>query len=207
MEGGQKSQERKTMTDDERIIAGLKRIVKSKESRGYAPFWHAGNKDQAHMEVDAVREWAEVMNDRGWQIDIHTVRKNPCEPPDCLAEMDGNTIGVEVTELVYRGAIEDKTMKPGAVLWNREAFRMRLDERVRAKDKPAEHVSKQVLLILTDEPWLDETILSEYLKTIKLQRPRYFDGIFVMGSYVPDGEGRGHYPIFEAPWQDRKMRV
>ena len=64
------------------------------------------------MEVDAVREWAEVMNDRGWQIDIHTVRKNPCEPPDCLAEMDGNTIGVEVTELVYRGAIEDQPAPP-----------------------------------------------------------------------------------------------
>ncbi len=195
------------MTDehelDERELLGmgegLKRIAKSKESRGYAPAWHAGNKYQAHMEVDAVREWAEVMNDRGWRIDIHTVHKNPCEPPDCLAEMDEKTIGVEVTELVCREAIEDKTRKPGAVLWNREAFRMRLNERVRAKDKPSEHVSKQVLLILTDEPALDEAMLCEYLKTIELKRPRHFDGIYVMRSYEPNpaGKGHGHYPLFE----------
>ena len=31
----------------------------------------------------------------------------------------------------------------------------------------------------------DEETLSEYLKTIRLQRPRHFDGTFVMGSYVP----------------------
>ena len=67
-------------------------------------------------------------------------------------------------------------------------------------------MSKQVLLILTDEPWLDETTLSEYLKTIKLQRPRYCDGIFVMASLTcPTEKGDGHYPIFEAPWQDRKV--
>ena len=44
----------------------------------------------------------------------------------------------------------------------------------------------------------DEETLSEYLKTIKLQRPRHFDGTFVMGSYVPGGEGHGHYPVSEA---------
>ena len=32
----------------------------------------------------------------------------------------------------------------------------------------------------------DEETLSEYLKTIGMQRPRHFDGTFVMGSYVPD---------------------
>ena len=78
------------------------------------------------------------MNDRGWQIDIHTVRKNPCEPPDCLAEMDGKTIwrGSDGTGLSRSDRGQDK-VGPGAVLWNREAFRMRLDERVRAKDKPS----------------------------------------------------------------------
>ena len=94
------------------------------------------------------------------------------------------------------------------------------------RDGKDNSLSKQCLLVVTCEPSLDEKILSEYLKTIKLQRPRYFDGIFVMGSYVPDGEGRGHYPIFDfqdawlptlctmaitwifkSPWQDRKMRV
>ena len=173
----------------------LEQIARSKESRGYAPSWHAGNKYQAHMEVDAVREWAKVMNRRGWPIDIQTIRKNPCEPPDCLAEM---TIGVEVTELVSREAIEDKTRQPGAVLWNREAFRLRLDERVRAKDKPTEQVSKHVLLILTDEPALDEAALCEFLDAIRLERPDHLDDVYVMTFYVPDagGDGGGHYPVF-----------
>ena len=66
----------------------------------------------------------------------------------------------------------------------------------RVKDRS---LSKQFLLIVTDEPWLDETTLSKYLKTIALQPPRHFDGVYVMGSYTPNpaGKGRGHYPVFE----------
>ena len=52
------------------------------------------------------RCWAEEMNKRDCQIDIHTIRKNPEPYPDCLAEMDGKKIGVEVIELVCREAIE-----------------------------------------------------------------------------------------------------
>ena len=121
-----------TEGDNYDLNKALEAIAKSKESREYAPFWHAGNKSQEQMEVDSVMKWSMVMNRRSWPIDIQTVRKNPCEPPDCLAKMDGKTIGVEVTELVCREAIEDKARQPGAVLWNREVFCLRLDERVRA---------------------------------------------------------------------------
>ena len=75
------------------------------------------------------------------------------------------------------------------------------------RDGKDNSLPKQFLLVVTCEPSLDEKTLSEYLETIILQRPRYFDGFFVMGSYVPDGEGYGHYPILKPPWQDRKMRV
>ena len=68
------------------------------------------------------------------------------------------------------------------------------EEKARKKHKrdgKDNSLSKQFLLIVTDEPWLDEKTLSEYLKTIKLQRPQNFDGIYIMGS-------EGHYPVFEA---------
>ena len=56
-------------------------------------------------------------------------------------------------------------------------------------------LSRQFLLIVTDEDYLldDEATLPEYLKTIKLQRPKNFSGVYIMGS--PDGEG--HYPVFD----------
>ena len=103
----------------------------------------------------------------------------------------------------------DKLPQPMPPKWSLDKFEQRLQNRVLCKERKVRKkykrdgkdnsLSKQCLLVVTCEPSLDEKILSEYLKTIKLQRPRYFDGIFVMGSYVPDGEGRGHYPIFEVP--------
>ena len=68
------------------------------------------------------------------------------------------------------------------------------------RDDKDNSLSKQFLLIVTCEPSLDEATLSEYLKTIRLQRPRHFDGIFVMGSYVPDGEGQGTPRSLKPPW-------
>ena len=47
------------------------------------------------------------MNRRGYQIDIDKIRKNPEPYPDCFAEMDGEKIGVERTELVCEEAIKD----------------------------------------------------------------------------------------------------
>ena len=211
------------MTDEERIIAGLKRIENMNRKRGHAPYWHAEDnadyKFQGPMEVYAARCWAEEMNRRCCQIDIDTIRKNPETYPDCLAEMDGEKIGIEMTELVDEETIDehpkipplvapvepgphalDKLPQPMPPEWSLDKFERCLNKRVQRKDERVKDgsLSKQFLLIVTDEPWLDEATLSEYLKTIRLQRPRHFDGIFVMGSYVPDGEGHGHYPVSEA---------
>ena len=170
------------------------------------------------MEVHATRCWAEEMNKRDCQIDIHTIRKNPEPYPDCLAEMDGKKIGVEVIELVCREAIEAYPENPQyegpeqflrefsipmPPKWPLDKFQKKLNEIVQKKDKRVRDssLSKQFLLIVTDEPYLvyDAATLFEYLKTIQLQRPRHFDGIYVMGSYGPDGEGHGHHPVCEVP--------
>ena len=146
------------------------------------------------------------------------IRKN--DPPDVFAEMDGKKISVEVAELVCEEAINaypeipplvepvepgphalDKLPQPMPPKWPLGKFERRLREIVQCKEEKARKkhkrdgkdnsLSKQSLLIVTDEPWLDEKTLSEYLKTIKLQRPQNFDGVYIMGS-------EGHYPVFEA---------
>ena len=157
------------------------------------------------MEVGAVRDWAEEMNRRGCHVDIDTIRKNDDPYPDCLAEMDGEKIGVEVVELVDENAIKEypqypryegpeqfmrefsRLPRPMSPKWPPDKFQRRLDCIVRKKDKRVKDgsLSKQFLLVVTDEPRLDETTLSKYLKTIKLQQPRHFDGVYLM-YYMPD---------------------
>ena len=209
-------------SDDEQeleLFGAMKRIENMNRKRGHATCWHAENEFQGPMEVFATRCWAEEMNKRGRQIDIDTIRKNPETYPDCLAEMDGEKIGIEVTELVDEEAIDehpkipplvvtadrpgscalDKLPQPMPPGWPLDKFERCLNKRVQRKDERVKDgsLSKQFLLIVTCEPWLDEATLSAYLKTIELQRPQNFDGVYIMGSYMPDPDGEGHYPAFE----------
>ena len=53
------------MTDEERIVEGLKRIENKNRKRGHATCWHAENEFQGPMEVFATRAWAEEINRQG----------------------------------------------------------------------------------------------------------------------------------------------
>ena len=222
------------MTDEERIIAGLKRIENMNRKRGHATFWHGEREFQEPMEVIATRCWAEEMNRRRHSILICEIEGNRDDPPDVFAEMDGENIGVEVSELVDEQAIDehpripplvelvepgphalDKLPQPMPPKWPLEKFERRLREIVQSKEEKVRKkrkgdgknhsLSKQFLLIVTDEDYLldDAVTLPEHLKTIKLQRPQNFDGVYIMGS--PDGEG--HYPVFEVPVARYKIRA
>lgn len=201
------------------LLAALQRRAEIDEQRGHATFWHADNATQPWMEVDAVRNWSTETNRRGFQIDIDSIRKNSDAYPDCLAEMSGRTIGVEVTELVDSEAIREHGGLRGAAgsewdpwgfpgppipIWDLDSFRSRLDEITQKKDDrvPDSTLAKQFLLILTDEPWLDEETVSGYLEALKLKRPKHFDQIFLMLSPVPNGSGNRRYPVFEVPLQE-----
>ena len=203
---------------DRFVDEALKRAEYRTRRRGHAPYWDADNKSQCWMEVGATSDWAEEMNSQGHQIDTDTIRKNPEIYPDCLTEMDGEKIGIEVTELVDTNGIKEHPDNPRyggpeqflrefAIplprLWSSDKLEKELVAIVRRKDEKGKSnsLSKQFLLIVTDEPGLDEAILSECLKAITLQQPRHFDGVYVMMSYVPNpaGKGRGHHSVFEVP--------
>ena len=128
----------------------MERIEDSCRKRGHATGWHAPNEFQDRMEVEATKDWAGEMNRRGWKIDIHTIRKNSETYPDCIAEMDGERIGVEVTELVDGNAIREhpenpryegpeqflrEFSQPMPPKWPFEKFERYLRERVCCKDK------------------------------------------------------------------------
>ena len=105
----------------------------------------------------------------------------------------------------------DKLPQPMPPKWPLEKFERRVREIVQCKEEKVrkkhkrngnDHsLSKQFLLIVTGEDYLlnDEATLSEYLEIIKLQRPKNFDGVYIMGSYMPDPDGEGHCPVFDVP--------
>ena len=201
------------------VLAALRRKCDMDEKLRHAPFWNSDNATQALMEVDAARNWAGEIRRWGLKIDIASIRKNSDVYLDCLAEMSKKAIGVEVTELVDAEAIAEYRELPEIVgpesdplgfpgppvpIWDLGSFQSRLDEITRKKDVRARdsYLAKQFLLIVSDEPWLDEETVSGYLESLKLERPRHFDQIYLMLSYAPDGYGNGRYPVFEVQLQD-----
>ncbi len=209
---------------EQELLEAMKRIENMDRKRGHASYWHAEREFQEPMEVFASRCWAEEMNRRSHSIRICEIEVNRNDPPDVFAEMDGEKIGIEVTELVDEQAINehptipqlvemvepgphalDKLPQPMPPKWPLEKFERRLREIVQCKEEKMgkkhkrngkdNSLSRQFLLIVTDEDYLldDEATLPEYLKTIKLQRPKNFSGVYIMGS--PDGEG--HCPVFD----------
>ena len=186
--------------------------------RGHATGFNAPRKYKSSGEVLSVRCWAEEMNKTGCRIYLNTTRKNPDAYPDCLAMMGGlRKIGIEVTELVDRDAIRahpeippyqgpehfldnlEKFQGPLPPIWTLEDFEQHLQDIVRKKDLRGKEssLSRQVLLIVTDEDLLDGNTLDEYLAAIELPRPCSFDGVYLMRDYVPDGDGHGNFPVSE----------
>ena len=195
----------------ERLLDELQRTSERDQKRGHATFWNADRQTQSAMEVYAVREWAEVLNEQGRHIDIDSIQKNSQAYPDCLAEAFGGIIGVEVTELVDGNAIiqhrilrDFKSPLSVISIWDPDRFRKTLAGIVSKKDLRVQDSSlkKQFLLIVTDEPWLDEATVSECLREVRLRRPNNFNEVYLMLSYVPDGYGNGRYPVFKIPLRE-----
>ena len=192
----------------------VKKMEKSRCKREHATYFQTPRKYKSLQEIDSARKWAEAINKRAWQIDLNAIRKSAEQYPECLAEMGGEEVGVELTELVDRNAIDkrpgnpryqgpDQFLRefpdPPLSKWPLSKFERRLREIVKRKDMQAWYRNNRslFLLVATDEPWLDEETLSEYLDCIELQRPQNIDDVYVMGSYMPDGNGHGHNPVFE----------
>ena len=158
------------------------------------------------------------------------------------AEMDGERIGVEVTELtvdekerkkyvkargesvstifrapgqVYDDKIRERSEEanqnrpkvrvPNTADWPFDKFLEKLGKivqkkvgKMRKKGEEGALISldKYFLLVVTGEQNLGEKRLDEYLNKIKLPRPQYFDAIYVIGDYVPNGGDSGLRRVF-----------
>ena len=163
----------------------------SKKSDWRAP--NFDNSDQGWSDKDYTQDWANEMHRRDPSIQICEIRQNREDPPDCFAKMNGKCVAVEVGKIVGKQYGED---------WPLEKFKESLEQKVKEKDTGRDgSLHKQFLLIpVGTEIHLGESVLKEYLKKIKLPRPKNFDAVYVMGAQVirgDVGEGPNYHPIFE----------
>ena len=160
-------------------------------------YWDTPRDLQDCQEVYICVEFAESLHaqDKG---DIRNIRKNfdPDDPkkvfPDCLAEMDGKKIGIEVTQLR-----EDLAPRNGYIQykeWTLEDFQEQVFKLVRDKSKKAkiegreellESLHKLYVVIPTDEFTLSPETIRNYLKQPLGPKPDNIDEVYMLGPYEP----------------------
>ena len=155
---------------DPQIAEYLQQYIQSQSKRGYSSPWHVppGSEHRSEMEIHVACTWADGLYEQ-CGIDIRKIRNNidvtVDKFPDCIGEMDGKQIGIEVTELtidnrererygkeqkfIARMLSEDQKRlehMPPLLLpvpvqpmadWSPDKFQKKLKERVQKKDEIA----------------------------------------------------------------------
>ena len=119
--------------------------------------------------------------------DIRNIRKyrrpddTDKEFPDCLADLDGKEIGIEVAEL--RDGM--KFWEP----WPLERFRNHVKKEIEDKNAAALILGRQAfveslhqlyVVIPTDEPELPPSLIEDHMEHIRLPKPSHIDKAFVL---------------------------
>ncbi len=173
--------------DNNSVLKELKRIAKYSQ-RGHPrknSFWDTHNNDQEFQERYACDEFAKSLSAQGMGK-ICGIRKNDEDYPDCLAEMDGKVIGIEVTELEEY----DKE-------WTLELFQEQVLKRVWEKNKNAQISGREELLdsldqlyilILIDDPGLAPETIGRYMRQPLGSKPDKIDEAFVLVKCLPSDD-------------------
>jgi hypothetical protein len=120
------------------------------------------------------------------------------DPPDCELVTDaGETIGLEITELVDQRAVEKAARGSyNWADWTAASLRQRIDDRIRAKDVRAKvkggPYARYILLIHTAEPALTEDVLTAWVANMTFSRTELITHAFLLSSYDPQSET---YPL------------
>ena len=129
-------------------------------SRAHAGLYsYPPNRDLA--EASVVDDLEKALAVRGKRFFSNPRRKGRHkDPPDCEAEgLDGKLIGIEVTELVDQSSV-NAAARGSFYEWKnwKDDFLPKLEEILQGKDSPdlkGVSYSQYVLLVHSDEPWLE----------------------------------------------------
>ncbi len=166
---------------------------------------HAGHfsweADRALAEWGVLQEFTNALADEGklfFRGARHREEGN--DPPDCEAvAADGTRIGIEITELVDGRSIEAARLNKGydwkdwkgALLPELERLIRRKDKRRDVKGAP---YSQYVLLIFSDEPWLERDYVESSITNHTFDATVLVTRAFLLLSYDPFVQ---RYPCYE----------
>ncbi|HDY7535883.1 TPA: hypothetical protein RQJ67_004514 [Vibrio vulnificus] len=124
------------------------------------------------------------------------------DPPDvAVVTSSGKKVGVEVTELVNEKAIDYdikgerlKYLKE-ILSWNADSITKKLQHIITTKaqkcKKLPEEFDELILLIFTDEPRLNVSIIEKFIKDAKFSDIEAFQSVYILTSYDPKKQGKG----------------
>lgn len=179
------------------------------KSRSYAEYW------EWHVDKPRVeRHAAEVVvnylshHEENWD---GTLSNNPKDPPDVtLTKLDGQRIGLEVTELVDEemAAFHRKRKKDGespaydCAFWDRLTLSGKLLELInnkKAKIAPCTGYTQLLIVIVTDEPIITAELACEAAALCKPTLESHIRVFFAL-SYTPSADKNIYpdgCPVFE----------
>ena len=166
---------------------------------------HAGHfsweSDRAMAELGVLDEFANALANQGTLFFYGARHRGEGEdPPDCDAHAgDGTRIGIEITELVDGPSIEAARLgQPYDWKDWKGALLPALEKLVRRKDKPRSikggTYSQYVLVIFSDEPWLERDCLEHSLAQHTFDATQLITKAFLLLSYDPFIQ---RYPCYE----------
>jgi hypothetical protein len=166
------------MDDDE-----LRKALKLKSRNAGRDYWYW--KDKPLMELGAVRD---ILVAAGCKVEELTSRTD--DPPDCEALIDGQRCGIEATELVHEKALALtlRTKQELLYVWDKDSLRQELQARIIRKDRPDKvkggPYQRYILVIFTDEFFLDRSAVEHYLDGASF-RVKFISDVFLGLSYDP----------------------
>ena len=172
--------------EEKRFIKGILEGIA--RSRGYADSFE-WRPDRDLEEYSVVKLFCEALEKEGKSfIDSNSIfsRGRGNDPPDCEAnDLDGNLIGIEVTELVDPQAIiaSKKDQVYDWAEWDKTKLIDAINNRLEEKDIPGQikggPYTSYILIIYTDEPVLNADYAKTLLKEYRFARRNLIDKAFL----------------------------
>jgi hypothetical protein len=157
-------------------------IKKQRKHSGFFEWPHKGTK-----ELGVVKCLLESLEKAGCcpYSNPHSAKK---DPPDCIAQdKSGNIVGIEVSELVDLETVRDaQKNKSYPKYWNKKEVLDQIQSIISKKDQKKFQggpYSRIVLLIFTDETFLERDDAISYLQRHKFVKTNQIDEIYLLFSY------------------------
>jgi hypothetical protein len=175
--------------------------------RGHSSIFATTNKTKKLVELSIAREFSKSLKYE-FSIILENVTNCETDPPDCLAEVDGRKMQIELVELIDQSAIHIARKKGLtahndskqflATQWSSDRLIEEVNRVIDAKDKKYKLADKkiEILLIYTAEAWLSPNDAKRWIFEQTFEALDSFESVFLLMEYDPS-YSQTHWPLFQ----------